>query len=614
MGDELSARRSATRNASAQARLEPQVVAASEVGHQLLITCMSNLLSATEERVYFKDRASRFLLVSSGWLAAYAPGRTVGELVGKTDFDVFSSEHACAAFADEQRIIATGQPVTAKVEQETFKDRERAWVSTTKMPLRDEDGQVIGTFGISRDITAQIQAERALAYQALHDPLTGLANRVALMDRLAQALVAMERRRSRLAVLFIDLDNFKGINDSFGHDAGDLVLTEIGRRLTGVARRSDTIARLGGDEFVMLCPELDEHAGPEDIGRRIVSAIAAPYLNNGRNLSITCSVGIAVTSDPATEPDQMIRDADVTMFAAKRAGRSRSHVYRPGDRTSASRLTLRTELSRAIQNNELFLAYQPLFSLEPQALAGAEALVRWRHPERGVLPPDNFIPFAEENGLIDSIGSFALEEACRQLAQWSGQDGWPADFTLAVNVSGRELSGPILCERVAAALRRHGVRPAQLCLEITETALIQHVSEVQETLSLLSATGVHVALDDFGTGYSTLGYLQQLSVDTLKIDRSFIEHIGRSNRDQQIVAAVIAMAHALGMTVIGEGVENSRQLSILRLLSCDLGQGYFLAPPLTATALAEQACSGRWRNADAASTAEPAARSLTDNP
>ena len=222
MGDELSARISLVGNASAQAKLEPQVVAASEVGHQLLITCMSNLLSATEERVYFKDRASRFLLVSSGWLAAYAPGRTVAELVGKTDFDVFSSEHACAAFADEQRIIATGQPVTAKVEQETFKDRERAWVSTTKMPLRDEDGQVIGTFGISRDITAQIQAERALAYQALHDPLTGLANRVALMDRLAQALVAMERRRSRLAVLFIDLDNFKGINDSFGHDAGDL--------------------------------------------------------------------------------------------------------------------------------------------------------------------------------------------------------------------------------------------------------------------------------------------------------------------------------------------------------------------------------------------------------
>jgi diguanylate cyclase (GGDEF)-like protein/PAS domain S-box-containing protein len=609
VGDELSARIGSTEDAPVQARLERQVLAASEVGHDLLITCMSNLLSSTEERVYFKDRASRFLLVSSGWLAAYTPGRTVGELVGKTDFDVFSNEHACAAFADEQRIIATGQPVTAKVEQETFSDRASAWVSTTKMPLRDESGEIIGTLGISRDITAQIQAERALAHQALHDPLTGLANRVALMDRLGQALVAMERHRCRLAVLFIDLDNFKEINDSFGHDAGDLVLTEVGRRLTSIARRSDTVARLGGDEFVMLCPELGERTRLEDIGSRIVSAIALPYTDNGRDLSVTCSVGITVTSSPATEPDRMIRDADVTMFEAKRAGRSRYHLHRAG----ASRITLRTELSRAIQDNELFLTYQPLFSLQTPGLAGAEALVRWRHPERGVLPPDSFIPFAEENGLIDSIGSFVLEEACRQLAQWSGQAGWPADFTVAVNVSGRELSGPVLCERVAATLRRHGVRPTQLCLEITETALIQQVSEVQETLSLLSATGVHIALDDFGTGYSTLGCLQQLNADTLKIDRSFVEHISRSYRDQQIVAAVIAMAHALGMTVIGEGIENSRQLATLRLLSCDLGQGYFLAPPLTATALAQRVGTGQWHNARAADGPEPGARSLTDN-
>jgi diguanylate cyclase (GGDEF)-like protein/PAS domain S-box-containing protein len=588
VGDELSARVSSIESIPAQAGLEPQVLAASEAGRELLITCMRNLLSTTEERVYFKDRESRFLLVSSGWLAAYAPGRTAGELVGKTDFDVFSSEHASAAFADEQRIIATGQSVAAKVEQETFSDRASTWVSTTKMPLRDESGQIIGTLGISRDITGQIQAERALAHQALHDPLTGLANRVALMDRLAQALAAMERHRSRLAILFVDLDNFKEINDSFGHDAGDLVLTEIGRRLTSIARRSDTVARLGGDEFVVLCPELDEGTCSEDIGSRVVSAIAVPYIDNGRNLSVTCSVGIAVTSDPAIEPDRMIRDADVTMLEAKRAGHNRHHVYRAG----ASRITLRTELSRAIQDNELFLAYQPLFSLQNLVLVGTEALVRWRHPERGILLPDSFIPFAEENGLIGSIGAFVLEEACRMLAQWSCEAEWPADFTMAVNVSGRELSGPGLCERVAATLRRHGVCPARLCLEITETALIQQVSDVQETLSLLSASGVRVALDDFGTGYSTLGYLQQLSADTLKVDRSFVEHISRSNRDQQIVAAVIAMAHALGMTVIGEGIENRRQLSILRLLGCDLGQGNFLAPPLTATALAGWAVPG----------------------
>jgi len=605
--DELSARTSSAGDAAAQAGQEPQVLAAGEAGRELMLTCMSNLLSAAEERVYFKDRESRFLLVSSGWLAAYAPDRTAGELAGRTDFDVFSSEHACAALADEQRIIATGQPVAAKAEQETFSDRASTWVSTTKMPLRDESGRIIGTFGISRDITGQIQAERALAYQALHDPLTGLANRLALMDRLAQALVVMDRHRARLAVLFVDLDNFKEINDSFGHDAGDLVLTEIGRRLTRIARRSDTIARLGGDEFVMLCPEIDKRTGPEGIGSRIVRTVAAPYIDNGRNLSVTCSVGIAVTTDPAIEPERMIRDADVTMFEAKKAGRNRHHVHRPGDGASASRTTLRTELSRAIQNNELFLAYQPQFSLRTRALAGAEALVRWRHPDRGVLPPGGFIPFAEENGLIASIGSFVLEEACRQLAQWSGRAGWPEGFTVAVNVSGCELSGPSLGERVAATLRRYRLRPAQLCLEITETTLLQHVGDVQETLSLLSATGVRVALDDFGTGYSALGHLQQLTADTLKIDRSFVEHITRSHRDQQIVAAVIAMAHALDMTVIGEGVENRHQLSILRLLSCDLAQGNFLAPPLTATALARRV--HRTRNADTTGTPEPAATS-----
>jgi diguanylate cyclase (GGDEF)-like protein/PAS domain S-box-containing protein len=577
-------------DAAARVRVEPRVLPAGQAERELMLTCMSNLLSATEERVYFKDIQSRFLLVSSGWLAAYAPGRTAGELIGKTDFDVFGAEHARAAFADEQRIIATGQPVAAKVEEETFSDRASTWASTTKMPLRDENGQIIGTFGISRDITAQVRAERTLAYQARHDPLTGLANRVALMDRLAQALLTMERHRSRLAVLYLDLDNFKEINDSFGHDAGDLVLTEVARRLTSIARRPDTVARLGGDEFVVLCPELDEHADPGIIGRRVVGAIAAPYIDNGRNLAVTCSLGIAVTSDPATEPDRMIRDADATMFEAKRAGRNRYRVCRPGQRAGAGAATLRAELSRAIEDHQLFLAYQPLISLQTRALAGAEALVRWRHPGRGVLLPGSFVPFAEENGLIGAIDSFVLEEVCRQLAQWSGQAGWPAGFTVAVNVSGRRLSGPGLCERVTATLRRHGVRPAQLCLEITETALIQQVGDLREALSMLSAAGVRVALDDFGTGYSTLGYLQQLRPDTLKIDRSFVECISRSYRDQQIVAAVIAMAHALEMTVIGEGVENSDQLAILRVLGCDLGQGNFLAPPLTPAALARRAC------------------------
>jgi diguanylate cyclase (GGDEF)-like protein/PAS domain S-box-containing protein len=546
---------------------------------ELMLTCMSNLLSATEERVYFKDPLSRFLLVSRGWIAACAPGHTAEELIGKTDFDVFSDEHASAALADERQIIRTGKPIVEKVEQETFSGRPSAWVSTTKMPLRDECGRIIGTFGISRDVTAQISAEKALARQALHDPLTGLANRIALMDRLSQALLAKERHPSRLAVLFIDLDHFKEINDCFGHDAGDLVLTEVGRRLSVLARRPDTVARLGGDEFVIMFGELNDDANIGLLGDRVNRAIAVPYVQSGRDLSVTCSVGIAVARFLITEPDQLICDADTAMYMAKEAGRNRYRIYSPAHRTRTERNLLHAELCRAIEGSELFLAYEPKFSLETRVLTGVEALVRWRHPERGIVPPAEFIPFAEDHGLIERIGSFVLNEACRQFAEWTSRDGWPGAFTMAVNVSGRELSDPGLPGRVAEAVRRHGIDPSRLCLEITETALIGEAGDVQETLAALSAIGVRIALDDFGTGYSTLAHLQRLRVDILKIDRRFVEQVGRSARDREIVAAVTAMSHALGMTVVGEGIETSCQLETLAGLHCEEGQGFFFGRP-----------------------------------
>jgi len=550
-------------------------------------TCMRNLLANAEERVYFKDLFSRFLLVSTGWITAAAPGRALEELIGKTDFDIFSEEHAAAAFEDEQHIIATGEPIIGKVERETFVDRPDAWVSTTKTALRDACGRIIGTFGISRDVTAQIKAENALAYQALHDPVTGLPNRVALMDRLSQALVALERHPALLAVLFVDLDDFKQINDSFGHDVGDQVLAEVGRRLSLLARRVDTVARLGGDEFVMLCGALRDDDDVRLIGDRMVRAIGAPWVEDGRELYVTCSVGIVVTRDGLTEPDQLVREADVAMYEAKKAGRNR---YRLSDSVQrADTITnhrLDAELRRGIASSELFVLYQPLFSLRERSLSGVEALVRWRHPERGVVPPDEFIPFAEDRGLIRKIDSFVLDEACRQLAEWTSRDGWPSGFTMSVNVSGRELSDPELAGRVAEVIQRHGIEPSQLCLEITETALIGEVGDVEETLSALSALGVRLALDDFGTGYSTLAHLQRLKVDILKIDRSFVEHIGRSPRDREIVAAVTAMSHALGLSVVGEGIETSHQLDTLAALDCDEGQGFLFARPLPPEAVA----------------------------
>jgi diguanylate cyclase (GGDEF)-like protein len=565
--------------------LHPQRSQESEPLREIERTCMRNLLYSTEERVYFKDRLSRFLLVSAGWIAAVTPGRAVEEIIGKTDFDFFSEEHAAAAFADEQQIIHTGEPIVGKLEEETFQDRTGPWVSSTKMPLRDERGQIIGTFGISRDVTAQIKAEKALAYQVLHDPVTGLANRAALMDRLSQGLAALERQPGRLAVLFVDLDHFKAVNDSFGHDAGDQVLAEVGRRLSQLSRNADTVARLGGDEFVVLCGALRDDDDVGLIADRIVQGIRSPYIEDGRDLSITCSVGIVVTGDPLAEPERLIRDADEVMYEAKETGRNRYRVFDSSRRILTGASRLQAELSRAIENEELFLLYQPLFSLEDRSLVGVEALVRWRHPQRGIVLPDDFIPFAEQHGLIGKIDSFVLNEACRQLAEWTTRDGWPSGFTMAVNVSGAELSDPEFVGRVAEVLRGNGIPAALLCLELTETAFVGEWGDVQETLSALSKLGVRVALDDFGTGYSSLAHLQRLKVDILKIDRSFVAQIGRSPRDREIVGAVTAMSHALGITVVGEGIETSHQLDTLAGLDCDQGQGFLFARPLSPEAV-----------------------------
>jgi EAL domain-containing protein (putative c-di-GMP-specific phosphodiesterase class I) len=352
-----------------------------------------------------------------------------------------------------------------------------------------------------------------------------------------------------------------------------------------LSRRVDTVARLGGDEFVVLCASLKEDEDVGLIGDRIVRGVRTPYLNDGRDLSITCSVGIVVTRDPLSEPEQLIRDADEVMYGAKESGRNRYRVYDSAQRLRSGRNAFQAELSRAIEAGELFVLYQPLFSLEDRSLMGVEALVRWRRPQRGVVGPDDFIPFAEQHGLIGRIDSFVLDEACRQFAEWTAHDGWPPEFTMAVNVSGVELSDPDFATRVGEIISRYGMRADLLCLEITETALVGEFGEAQDTLAALSRLGVRLALDDFGTGYSTLAHLQRLRVDILKIDRSFVAQVSRSPRDREIVAAVTAMSHALGMRVVGEGIETSHQLDTLAELDCDQGQGFLFARPMSPEAI-----------------------------
>ena len=546
-------------------------------------TCMRNLLGAPAERVFFKDLESRFLLVSRGFCVDQGRGRSVDELLGKTDFDLFGREHALAAFEDEQRVIRTGEPIVAKLEREIFDDgRPDAWVSTTKMPLRDKKGHVIGTFGVSRDVTAQVRAEEALAQQALHDQLTGLANRVTLMDRLSQALVEIERGRGRVGLLFVDLDNFKRANGSVSHEAGDEVLVEVARRLVRACRRGDTVARLGGDEFVVLCRALRDDDDIRLMATRVLRAVGRKFRRDDNDLTVTASIGVVVTADATADPSRLLQDADMAMHEAKGAGGDCFRVF--DDVMNARRAPghgFDADMRRALDKGELFLMYQPLFSLDDGALSGVEALVRWQHPQDGLVLPGRFIPLAEERGLIDEVDDFVLDEACRQLAEWAKREACPATFTVAVNLSGRQLSDPKLAERVRSTITRHGIEPSRICLELTETALVGELGEAARCVTALSRLGVKLALDDFGTGYSTLVHLQLLDTDILKIDRSFVQQIGESGRDHEIIAAITAMAHALGMTVVAEGIETDIQLGELSRLGCDVGQGFLLARPVS---------------------------------
>jgi len=554
---------------------------------------MQAVLESPHQRVYFKDRDSRILWASNGFLVDLGSGLTLEEVIGKTDFDFFEASHAQDAFSDEQRIVLTGEPLIGRVEHKNGDAEEgeaQVWVSTTKEPLYDADGNIIGTWGMSRDISVQIEAQQALAEQALRDTVTGLPNRLALMDRLTQALLSLDRHTGRVALLFVDLDGFKDINDTLGHGAGDLALIEVASRLREIARRSDTVARLGGDEFVVLCTELGDSEDLRLVGERIVMALREPFEVEGQEIYLTGSVGAIATSDSHYSAADLMRQADVAMYGAKRGGRNRFQVYdasvQPPTKSSNS---LVADLRLALTNSELTVAYQPLFRLSDGEIIGAEALVRWTHPQRGNIPPDEFIHLAEQRGMIGEIDEFVLNEACRQLAQWREQEegAWD-DFVLSVNVSGHDLSDPALVERVERALKKHGVRAQQLCLEITETAMISELEHAKEIVKQLAALGVHLALDDFGTGYSTLVHLQQFRTDTLKIDRSFVSKLDDNSRERKIIATVIAMAHTLGMTVVGEGIETDCQRESLEGLECDNGQGFVFSPPLTASAFAAQ--------------------------
>jgi diguanylate cyclase (GGDEF)-like protein len=388
-------------------------------------------------------------------------------------------------------------------------------------------------------------------------------------------------------LLFIDLDHFKVINDTHGHDTGDRLLVEVGERLTAIARRLDTVARFGGDEFVLLCDRLTTDEDVRVVADRVVRAVGEPFFSDGLELNITASVGVVITSDPYAGCENVVRDADAAMYQAKERGRDHYQFFDAGLRDRAvARNAVGWELAKALERGQFRLEYQPVVLLHDQSIVGMEALIRWDHPERGTVPPAEFIGLAETRGLMVPIGNWVLDEACRQLVEWAPlRDPALKPLGVAVNVSGRQLRGADFVSAVKVALERNDLAPSQLCLEITETALIEETAEARETLEAIAALGVHIALDDFGTGYSSLAHLRQFPVDVLKIDRSFVDRLETNDRERQIVAAVTAMAHVLNMIVIGEGIETVGQLTQLTDLGCDHAQGYLLARPMRPEAL-----------------------------
>ncbi len=420
--------------------------------------------------------------------------------------------------------------------------------------------------------------QEELAFLATHDPLTGLPNRTLILDRVEQMLVRSRRSQAPVAALFIDLDNFKGINDTLGHGAGDELLRAVCARLQGVVRDIDALGRLGGDEFVIVAEGMSLDAGPELIAERLLEALKQPFELKGaeNRLTVTASVGIATGDRVSAE--ELLRDADIAMYRAKWSGKNRYVVFETGMQDAIqTRMEMEMDLRLAYENSEFYLVYQPTFDLQDMSPTGMEALIRWRSPARGIVHPDDFIPLLEETGLIMQVGTWVLEEACRQGAVWH-RAGY--EIGLAVNVSARQLETDEFVAVVAEALRHSGLDPRALTLEITETTLMSNAEETAERLTRAKELGVRIAIDDFGTGYSSLAYLQRFPVDALKIDRSFIARMGQDPEGETLIRTLVQLGKSLSIETLAEGIEQSSELSLLREEHCDTGQGFLFARPL----------------------------------
>jgi diguanylate cyclase (GGDEF)-like protein/PAS domain S-box-containing protein len=540
-------------------------------------------LEKTPDHVYFKDLECRFIRTSLANARRFGL-ETPDDAVGKSDFDFFAAEAAAEFYEAEQTILRTGNGMIDVEEHDLWEDGSEGWSSTSKMPLLDEEGNVMGTFGISRDVTRRREAEEALRlqnelneYQSLHDALSGLPNRRLYHDRIEQALLVSKREGGRVAVMLIDLDRFKEINDTLGHHAGDELLRQVAERMKDSVRATDTVARLGGDEFGILIPKLSEPADVMHLIEKLTNAIQEPVILEGLPIAVEGSIGVALYPDDALDADALLQHADVAMYVAKNDSKPYSFYEKSRDNYDPIRLTLVSELRRAIDESELVLYYQPKAALAGGRIESVEALLRWNHPERGLIMPDEFIPHAQETGLMKPLTHYVIRAACRQARAWRDEG---LELAIAVNVSTRNLIDVEFPEDVRKALEEEQLEARYLQLEITEGTMLEDPFRTKIVLEKLNALGVHLAIDDFGTGYSSLAYLKHLPVHEIKIDRSFVMKMDEDPDGHAIVRSAIHLGRDLGFSVTAEGVENEETWAMLETLGCDTAQGYYLTRPI----------------------------------
>jgi diguanylate cyclase (GGDEF)-like protein len=489
---------------------------------------------------------------------------------------------------DKVREVLAEKGTVRGAEVEIYcRDRAKKWVMANMRAVRDTDGKIVLLEGTVEDITDRKVAEERVRFLAYYDALTGLPNRTLLQDRLATALAGARRRKDKIALLFLDLDRFKTINDSLGHSCGDLLLQDVAERLKRWARQQDTVARLGGDEFLIVLTTVKEVSDAAVAAERLIDAMDAEFVIQGHSFSIRCSLGISIFPEHGTDVETLIKNADAAMYSAKDNGRNNFRFFTKEMNVQVEeRLTLESSLRRALDKKELFLMYQPQMDIDTGRITGLEALLRWKHPELGLVPPDRFIRIAENSGLILPIGEWVLRTACSQSRKW--QDEGLSAVPVAVNVSAVQFRLEGFCELVRRVLHETGLAPQYLELELTESLLLSNADVMFSVFRELKTMGLKLAIDDFGTGYSSLSYLKQFPVSKLKIDRSFVRDVAVNADDAAITTAIISMAKSLNLKVIAEGVENEAQMSFLRAHHCDEIQGYYFSKPLSVAEVADK--------------------------